>query len=123
MGVYSPIDPVPSMFLGTSDITLYEMVGAYGTFANKGVYTQPIFVTRIEDRHGNCAGAIQAKSTIDRRTNRLSDGKPNAGVIDEGSGGRLRWHQTTRVQRPIAGKKSTPEPFRWLVYRIYPATV
>lgn len=50
MGTYSPIDPVPAMFLGTSDVTLYEMVGAYGTFANKGVYTQPVFVTRIEDR-------------------------------------------------------------------------
>jgi penicillin-binding protein 1A len=36
MGVRSFIDPVPSIFLGTSDIKLEEMVGAYGTFANKG---------------------------------------------------------------------------------------
>ena len=53
MGVKSFIDPVPSIFLGTSDITLEEMVGAYGTFANKGVYTKPMYVTRIEDRNGN----------------------------------------------------------------------
>ncbi|MDP4222399.1 MAG: transglycosylase domain-containing protein, partial [Bacteroidota bacterium] len=47
MGVRSFIDPVPSIFLGTSDIKLEEMVGAYGTYANKGVYTRPMYVTRI----------------------------------------------------------------------------
>ncbi len=45
MGIRSFIDPVPSIFLGTSDIKLEEMVGAYGTFANKGVYTRPMYVT------------------------------------------------------------------------------
>jgi len=53
MGVRSFIDPVPSIFLGTSDIKLEEMVGAYGTFANRGVYRRPIYVTRIEDKNGN----------------------------------------------------------------------
>lgn len=53
MGIRSFIDPVYSIFLGTSDITLEEMVGAYGTFANKGVYTRPMYVTRIEDKNGN----------------------------------------------------------------------
>ena len=53
MGITSPIDAVPSMFLGTSDVSIYEMVGAYGTYANRGVYTKPIFVTRIEDKNGN----------------------------------------------------------------------
>jgi penicillin-binding protein 1A len=53
MGVRSFIDPVPSIFLGTSDIKLEEMVGAYGTFANKGVYVRPMYVTRIEDKNGN----------------------------------------------------------------------
>ncbi|HEX2970560.1 MAG TPA: transglycosylase domain-containing protein [Bacteroidales bacterium] len=53
MGIRSFIDPVVSIFLGTSDITLEEMVGAYGTFANKGVYTRPMYVTRIDDKNGN----------------------------------------------------------------------
>jgi penicillin-binding protein 1A len=53
MGIRSFIDPVPSIFLGTSDIKLEEMVGAYSTFANKGVYTRPMYVTRIEDKNGN----------------------------------------------------------------------
>lgn len=92
MGVYSPIDPVPSMFLGTSDITLYEMVGAYGTFANKGVHTQPIFVTRIEDRHGNTISTFKAEKhdAIDEQTAYLMVDLMQ-GVVDAGSGGRLRW--------------------------------
>ena len=50
-----------SIFLGTSDITLEEMVGAYGTFANKGVYTKPMYVTRIEDRNGNVISKFTPK--------------------------------------------------------------
>ena len=42
MGIRSFIDPVPSIFLGTSDIKLEEMVGAYGTFANKGLYATDV---------------------------------------------------------------------------------
>lgn len=92
MGVYSPIDPVPSMFLGTSDVTLYEIVGAYGTFANKGVFTQPIFVTRIEDRHGNIISTFRPEKhdAIDEQTAYLMI-ELMRGVVDAGSGGRLRW--------------------------------
>lgn len=61
MGIRSFIDPVPSIFLGTSDITLEEMVGAYGTFANKGVYTHPMYVTRIEDKNGNVISRFAPK--------------------------------------------------------------
>ncbi len=61
MGVRSFIDPVPSIFLGTSDIKLEEMVGAYGTFANKGVYTRPMYVTRIEDKNGNVISRFAPK--------------------------------------------------------------
>jgi penicillin-binding protein 1A len=92
MGVYSPIDPVPSMFLGTSDVTLYEMIGAYGTFANNGVFTQPIFVTRVEDRHGNVISTFRAEKhdAIDEQTAYLMI-ELMRGVVDSGSGGRLRW--------------------------------
>ncbi|MEN8156001.1 MAG: transglycosylase domain-containing protein [Bacteroidota bacterium] len=53
MGVTSYIDPVPSMIYGTSDISLEEMVGAFNTFSNSGIYVSPNYVTRIEDRYGN----------------------------------------------------------------------
>ena len=61
MGIRSFIDPVPSIFLGTSDIKLEEMVGAYGTFANKGVYTKPMYVTQIEDKNGNIISRFTPK--------------------------------------------------------------
>ncbi|MEN8226674.1 MAG: transglycosylase domain-containing protein [Bacteroidota bacterium] len=53
MGVTSYIDPVPSMIYGPSDISLEEMVGAFNTFSNRGIYVSPTYVTRIEDRYGN----------------------------------------------------------------------
>jgi penicillin-binding protein 1A len=53
VGITSPLDPVYSLALGTSDVTLYEMVAAYSTFVNFGTYTKPYYITRIEDRHGN----------------------------------------------------------------------
>ena len=53
MGVRdSPLDAVPSLALGTSPVTLKEMVSAYGTIANRGVYAEPQMVTRIEDHDG-----------------------------------------------------------------------
>lgn len=111
MGVYSPIDPVPSMFLGTSDVTLYEMVGAYGTFANKGVFTQPVFVTRIEDRHGNIISTFNAgkHDAIDEQTAYLMI-ELMRGVVDAGSGGRLRWHpEYGGFKGPIAAKTGTTQ--------------
>lgn len=52
LGIETPLDPVPSLCLGTSDVSLYELLGAYSTFVNEGIYTKPYFVTRIEDKTG-----------------------------------------------------------------------
>ncbi len=59
MGVKSYILPVYSICVGSPEILLYEMVGAFSTYANKGVYTEPIFVTRIEDKHGNIIASFK----------------------------------------------------------------
>ncbi len=53
MGVTSPLAPVPSLALGVSDVSLYELLGAYSTFVNNGTYTEPFFISRIEDKNGN----------------------------------------------------------------------
>jgi len=54
MGIESPLEEVPSVALGSGgDISLFEMVGAYATFANKGVHTVPFFISHIEDKNGN----------------------------------------------------------------------
>jgi penicillin-binding protein 1A len=52
LGISTLLDPVPSLCLGTSDVNLYDMLGAYSTFVNEGIYTEPYFVTRIEDKTG-----------------------------------------------------------------------
>ncbi|CAN5194712.1 transglycosylase domain-containing protein [soil metagenome] len=52
-GIQSELDAVPSLCLGVSDVSLFELVGAYSTFANNGIYTEPFYLTRIEDKNGN----------------------------------------------------------------------
>jgi len=53
LGITSKLDPVYSLGLGTSVVSLSEMVGAYSSFVNLGVYTRPYYITRIEDKYGN----------------------------------------------------------------------
>ena len=52
IGIQSKILAVPSLCLGTFDLSVYEMVGAYSTFVNNGIWTEPIFITKIEDKNG-----------------------------------------------------------------------
>ncbi|HDS07651.1 MAG TPA: penicillin-binding protein, partial [Bacteroides sp.] len=63
MGVTSYIDPVPSLIYGPSDISLEEMVGAFNTFTNSGIYVSPSYVTRIEDRYGNVISTFHPRET------------------------------------------------------------
>jgi len=53
MGITANLEPVPSLCLGVADISVFEMVGANATFANKGIYIEPSMFTRVEDKHGN----------------------------------------------------------------------
>src|SRR5690606_16263198 len=53
MGIESDLPAVPSLALGTGEVTLMEMVSAYGVFANEGVWTRPTMITRVEDGDGN----------------------------------------------------------------------
>ena len=52
-GISTPIEPVPSICLGTPDVSLYDMVSAYCVFVNKGIRIEPQFITRIEDKNGS----------------------------------------------------------------------
>lgn len=58
IGIESPFKPVPSLCLGVEDVSLYEMVGAMCTFANRGVWIEPTFISRIEDKNGNIIADI-----------------------------------------------------------------
>ncbi|WP_194776016.1 penicillin-binding protein 1A [Pararhodonellum marinum] len=53
LGITSELDEVPALALGTSDVSIYEMVGAFGTFANQGEHITPFYIDRIEDSNGN----------------------------------------------------------------------
>ncbi|MBB4602380.1 penicillin-binding protein 1A [Hymenobacter luteus] len=53
LGITSPIEAVPAVGFGSSDVSIYELAGAYSTFVNKGIWTAPMMVTRIEDKNGN----------------------------------------------------------------------
>ncbi len=60
-GIESDLKSVPSVSLGPNDVSVYEMVRAYGTFLNKGVKTEPILVEKITDRDGNIISEFKAK--------------------------------------------------------------
>jgi penicillin-binding protein 1A len=106
MGIESHIDPVPSMIYGTSDMSVKEMVGAYSTFANKGVHTVPLFVTRIEDKYGNILATFQpeSKEGISEESAYLMLNLMQ-GVIDFGTAARLRYKY--QFTADIAGKTGT----------------
>jgi penicillin-binding protein 1A len=53
IGITSELEEVPALALGTSDVSIFEMVGAFGTFVNKGEHIVPFYIDRIEDKNGN----------------------------------------------------------------------
>ena len=109
MGIRSFIDPVPSIFLGTSDIKLEEMVGAYGTFANKGVYTRPMYVTRIEDKNGNTISRFTPKiEEVLREDHAYLMLNLLQNVVLTGSGRRLRV-EPYNLMNQIGGKTGTTQ--------------
>jgi len=118
IGIQSKILAVPSLCLGTFDLSVYEMVGAYSTFVNKGVWTEPIFVTRIEDKNGVVLEDFQpktqeamSKETADLMVRMLQgvvDGvySPAAGVT-RGTGVRLRFKYG--FENEMGGKTGTTQ--------------
>lgn len=106
--VNSNIVPVLAMALGTDDLSLVEMLGAYSTFANKGVYSQPIFVTRIEDKNGNVISNFTAmhNEVIDEKTAYLMISLLK-GVVEEGTAQRLRY--AYGLTNEIGGKTGTSQ--------------
>ncbi|MEX0813048.1 MAG: transglycosylase domain-containing protein [Chitinophagales bacterium] len=63
LGITSPIDPYPSISLGTPGISVMEMLGSYTAFANKGVYSKPTYISRIEDKNGNLIQEFTSERT------------------------------------------------------------
>ncbi len=108
MGVVSHIEAVPSICLGTPEISVFEMVGANATFANKGTWIQPTFITRIEDKNGKILAEFSPKTE-----EVLNEEKAYVmlqlmkGVVQIGTGVRLRYKY--KLNTPIAGKTGTTQ--------------
>ena len=124
LGISSKIPSVPSIALGTADLSVYEMVAAYSTFANQGVYTKPVMVTKIEDKNGTILyqNAPETKDVLSEEVAYVTV-KLMEGVTQFGSGQRLR-HSAAKDQlvykeivtgypyeftNPIAGKTGTTQ--------------
>ncbi len=125
LGIEQRILPVPSIALGTPDLSVYEMVAAYSTFANKGVYTQPVFVEKIEDKNGTTLFKHQpvTKDVLSEEAAYVTVNLLE-GVTMAGSGTRLRTTGADEYNRayknivtgypyeftnPIAGKTGTTQ--------------
>lgn len=124
LGIEQNIPPVPSISLGTPDLSIYEMVAAYSTFANKGVYTKPVMVTRIEDKNGTLLYQFSPE-TRDVLSEEIAYVTVNLmeGVTEFGSGQRLRHNFASdqivyqevvtgypyEFENPIAGKTGTTQ--------------
>lgn len=108
MGLTSEIPAVPSICLGTPDLSLYEMTGAMCCYPNKGVYIEPIFITKIEDKNGNIIESFVPKKNeaFNEQTAFLMLNLMK-GVVESGTGARLRYRYN--FSNPIAGKTGTTQ--------------
>jgi penicillin-binding protein 1A len=108
LGITSHLDAVPTLSLGVSDVSLYEMVGAYSTFVNLGTYTEPFFITRIEDRNGNVIQNFvpKTKQSISEQTAFTMVHMLMGGVDEEGGSSRAL-SEEVREGNEVGGKTGT----------------
>jgi len=121
LGIKSDIPAQPSIALGAVDVTVEDMVAAYGTFANQGVYVKPQFITRIEDKSGVVIyEPIPESHDVLNKDVAFAVIKLLEGVTESGSGARLRtqgggsgdnrWTGYPYMfTNPIAGKTGTTQ--------------
>ncbi|WNJ21399.1 transglycosylase domain-containing protein [Pontibacter sp. G13] len=109
-GIESPLEAVPTLCLGTADLSVLELTGAYCTFANHGERIKPYFVSRIEDKQGNVIAEFvpERKQVINEHSAYLMV-EMLKGVVDEpgGTAGRLRYKYQFRNE--IGGKTGTTQ--------------
>ena len=108
LGIESQLDEVPSLCLGTTDLTVYELTHAYATIAAMGVNRDPVFVTRIEDKNGKVLAQFVPE---EKRVMSEEDGfmmvELLKGVVNSGTAQRLRYRYKFRNE--IGGKTGTTQ--------------
>lgn len=110
MGIQSKLEKVPSLALGTTDLSLFEMVGAYSTFVNKGIWTEPVVIMRIEDKFGNViyTNRPKTKQALSAETAYMMLDMLKA-VVNGGTAGRLRPSYKFSSKLDIGGKTGTTQ--------------
>jgi penicillin-binding protein 1A len=109
LGITSRLDETPSLCLGVSNVTVYEMVGAYCAFVNGGHRTEPMTILRIEDRYGNTLQDFYPKANQEISENvAYSMLYLMRGAVEDpgGTAGRLHSYGVTEGNE-IAGKTGT----------------
>ena len=110
LGIESPLKSVPSVGLGSNDVTLYEMIRAYGVFLNTGVKTEPILVTKINDQDGKLLAEFKAKQerVISEETAWLMIHMFKGGMEEPGGTSQALWeHDIWSKGNEIGGKTGT----------------
>lgn len=110
LGISTYLDPVPSLALGTSNVSLYEMVAAYSSFVNLGIYTEPYYISRIEDKHGNVIETFipQTRQVMDEQTAYKMVYMLRGGVEEEG-GTSVGIDPFLKLDNEIGGKTGTTD--------------
>lgn len=110
LGIETKLDEVPALCLGTTDLSVLELVGAYCSFVNKGIHIKPVIITRIEDRNGRVIEEFTPQTNT-----ALSEEKAYLmvdllrGVVDEQSGTANRLRFRYNFKNEIAGKTGTTQ--------------
>lgn len=110
LGITSPLDPVPALCLGSSDVSVFELVSAYSTFVSGGTWTKPYYITRIHDKNGNLLATFnpEKKEVISEETAYMMV-HMLMGATRERNGTALGLHRLgkTLVGNEVGGKTGT----------------
>ena len=114
LGIESFIPDVPAIALGTPDLSVFEMVGAYGAFANQGIYVKPTMISRIEDKNGVLLyqSSPETKDVISEESAYVTLNLLE-GVTKFGSGARLRHDIPEEERNPVYRDVVTGYPYKF----------
>lgn len=106
MGITSPVPEYPSIALGAYEASVFDMVGAYSAFVNHGVWTEPVYILRIEDKNGTpiYEHAPRVVKVLNSESAYIMVDMLRA-VVDSGTAARLRWFYN--LTQPMGGKTGT----------------
>lgn len=117
MGIKSPLKPVASIGLGSFDVSLFEMIGAYSAFVNEGIHVEPMLVTEIKDQNGKVISTFESTATrvIRKESAQLVRSMLEGVIHDGGTASSLLWGDgaallpegNNRYAHNFAGKTGT----------------